>query len=202
MDSSPALLLLFTLGLCCPGIPGQHYELKVSFHNSITQLQVGQRLELECQTDKDSGAFWVRQDKSGTLHFIVFISSISRTTFEGNQKTSRRFEASKDRRFYRLVVKTFTPQDEGNYFCLMIVHQMLYFSRGQPAFLPVTTTVTPTTPGPTTQRGISVKDPFLSTPDPVSRKLLRAATLRKNIPVDPGEASASPPASQNTKQLH
>ncbi|NWQ70092.1 CD8A protein, partial [Neopipo cinnamomea] len=136
MDRSPALLLLLALGLCCPGIHGQMFEVKVRFRDTITQLQLGQRLELECWTDRDSGAFWVRQDKSGTLHVIVFISSLSRVTFKGNQRTSTRFEASKDNRFYRLVVKSFTQQDEGNYFCLMNINQMLYLSHGLPAFLP------------------------------------------------------------------
>ncbi|NXM26478.1 CD8A protein, partial [Oxyruncus cristatus] len=136
MDGSPALLLLLALALCCPGIHGQMYRMKVRFRNTITQLQLGQRLELECQPDRDSGAFWVRQDKRGTLHFIVFISSLSRATFKGNQKTSTRFEASKNNRFYRLVVKSFTQQDEGNYFCLTNFNQMLYFSHGLPAFFP------------------------------------------------------------------
>ncbi|NWU86744.1 CD8A protein, partial [Onychorhynchus coronatus] len=130
----------------------------------ITQLRVGQRLELECQTDRDSGVFWVHQDKSGTLHFIVFISSLSQVTFEGKQRTSTHFEASKDNRFYRLVVKSFTQQDEGNYFCLM--NQTLYFSHGLPAFFPVTTIVAPSTPGPITQRGITEKDPCTTTLDP------------------------------------
>ncbi|XP_027522983.1 LOW QUALITY PROTEIN: T-cell surface glycoprotein CD8 alpha chain-like [Corapipo altera] len=167
MDGSPVLLLLLALGLCCPGIHGQMYEMKIRFRNSITQLQVGQRLELECRTDKkDSGMFWVHQDKSGTLHFIVFISSISKITFTGNQRTSTRFEASKDNTIYWLVVKSFTQQDEGNYFCLMNINQMLYFSPGQPAFFPVTTTVAPTTTRPTTQHDITEKDPFVETSDP------------------------------------
>ncbi|NXS29538.1 CD8A protein, partial [Pomatostomus ruficeps] len=167
MDSSPALLLLLALGLCCPGIHGIP-EIKVRSHNDITQLRLGQRLQLECQTGRDSGAFWIRQDNRGTLHFIVFINSISRATFSGDQKRPPRFEASKDKTIYRLVVKSFTPQDEGNYFCMIIFNQNLYFSPGQPAFLPVTTTVAPTTSGSTPKRG-TTEEPNLSTPDPEGR---------------------------------
>ncbi|NXL76633.1 CD8A protein, partial [Leptocoma aspasia] len=136
----------------------------------ITQLRVGQKLELDCQTDKPSGASWIRQDRSGTLHFIVFINSMARATFEGNQKTSPRFEASKHNTVYRLAVKSFTPQDEGKYFCMMNLNQILYFSPGQLAFLPVTTTVAPTTRGATSKRGIT-EDPELTTPDPEGRML-------------------------------
>ncbi|NXB19093.1 CD8A protein, partial [Rhagologus leucostigma] len=169
MDTSPALLLLLALGFCCPGIHGQSPEMKVRSPSDITQLRVGRRLELECQTGKDNGAFWIRQDKSGTLHFIVFISSMSRATFSSDQRTSpERFEASKDNTIYRLVVKSFAPQDEGTYFCTMIFTQMLFFSPGQPAFLPVTTTVAPTTCGPTPKRGIT-EDPNLKTLDPGRR---------------------------------
>uniref|UniRef100_A0A8C3E0H3 Uncharacterized protein n=1 Tax=Corvus moneduloides TaxID=1196302 RepID=A0A8C3E0H3_CORMO len=137
MDRSPALLLLLTLGLC------EYRHGVVRSPKDITQLRVGQRLELECQTDKNSGAFWIHQDKSGTLHFIVFISSVSQTTLSRDQRTSPRFEASKHNSIYLLVVKSFTPQDEGNYFCMMNFNQMLFFSPGQPAFLPA---VSPTNP--------------------------------------------------------
>ncbi|XP_071303452.1 T-cell surface glycoprotein CD8 alpha chain [Agelaius tricolor] len=168
MDTSPALLLLLTLGFCCPGIYGQSLQIKLRSPKDISQLQVGQKLELECHTDGNHGASWIRQDSSGSLHFIVFISSVSRATFQGGQKTSTRFEASKDSSIHRLAVKSFTPQDQGSYFCVMNFNQMLHFSPGQRAFLPVTTTVAPSTPGPITQRG-TTEEPNLTTADPEGR---------------------------------
>ncbi|XP_050830041.1 T-cell surface glycoprotein CD8 alpha chain-like [Serinus canaria] len=169
MDTSPALLLLLTLGFCCPGIYGQSLEIKVRSPKDIGQLRVGQRLELECHTDRNSGALWIHQDRSGTLHFIVFINSFSRATFEGSQRTSPRFEASRENAIYRLAVKSFTPQDEGRYFCVMSLNLMLHFSPGQRAFLPATTAVAPSTPGPTTQGSTTEGDSCLKTPDPDSR---------------------------------
>ncbi|NXG63139.1 CD8A protein, partial [Hemiprocne comata] len=170
MARSPALLLLLALELCEYGHGG--YQMWVSFRDSsIKHPRVGQRLELQCQTSKDdTGVFWVRQDTSGTLYFIAFISSLSRTTFNGEERTSTRFEARKDGKIYQLVVKSFTPQDEGRYFCFMISNQKLYFSSGQPAFFSATTTVAHTTAAPTTQSGITQKDPCLKSPDPDTSK--------------------------------
>ncbi|NXS85582.1 CD8A protein, partial [Erpornis zantholeuca] len=137
--------------------------------NDINQLRVGQKLELECQTGREGGVSWIRQDRRGTLHFIVTINSMSKTTFSSDQRISpQRFVASKDNMIFRLAVNSFTPQDEGKYFCTTIYNQMMLFSHGQPAFLPVTTTVAPTTRGPTTKHGIT-EDLDLQTPDPERR---------------------------------
>ncbi|XP_039921390.1 T-cell surface glycoprotein CD8 alpha chain-like [Hirundo rustica] len=168
MDTAPALLLLLTLAFCCPGVYGQSLEIKLRSPKDITQLRLGQKLELECRSDRHSGAYWIHQDKSGSLHFIVFISSTSRATFEGNQKTSPHFEAWREHTSYHLAVKSFTPQDEGSYFCVAGFNQMLYFSPGQLAFLPATTVVAPTMCG-STPKSSTTEEPNLQTPDPAER---------------------------------
>ncbi|XP_069712687.1 T-cell surface glycoprotein CD8 alpha chain-like [Phaenicophaeus curvirostris] len=147
MVGSPVLLLLLALGLCCPGIWGQSYSMRIRFcDRTITHPQLGQRLELECESSKeDSGVFWVHLDKSQTLHFIVYISYLDRVTFQGYKQTSSRYEATKNGRFYQVAVKSFMSQDEGYYFCLMNRNQILFFSPGQPAFFPAPSTTAPTT---------------------------------------------------------
>ncbi|NXM46831.1 CD8A protein, partial [Gymnorhina tibicen] len=168
MDRSPALLLLLALGFCEYGHGG---EKRFMQYKTITYLQLGAHLDLTCRiSGEDTGVAWVHQDNVETFKFIVFISPLSGATFEGNQKTSTHFEARKEDVFYHLVVKSFTPQDEGNYFCIKYINKELYFSPGQLAFLSVApTTPGPSTPGPSTQCGITEKDSCLQTPDPDRR---------------------------------
>uniref|UniRef100_A0A8C0U638 T-cell surface glycoprotein CD8 alpha chain-like n=1 Tax=Cyanistes caeruleus TaxID=156563 RepID=A0A8C0U638_CYACU len=121
----------------------------------INQLRVGQKLELECWADKDIGAFWIHQDKSGKLHAIVFINSISRVTFQGNQKWRLQLPLGSWETPSQLESR------RAGEICFIVCPYMLNSSIS----LTATTVVAPTTPEPTPKHGIT-EDPNLNTLDP------------------------------------
>jgi len=107
------------------------------FNRNIKHPQEGQRLELECMPyNRDTGIYWIHLDKDWNLHFIVSSTPVPRNTFQGNKRTSPQFEALWTGKIYLLVVKNFTTQDQGIYFCTSNINQVLHFSSGQRAFFP------------------------------------------------------------------
>lgn len=119
--------------------------------------KIGQRMELRCEVLLSGGAqgcSWLYQPPGVAARptFLLYIST--HRTKLAEKLDPEQFSGSKTKDSYVLTLKSFRQEDQGYYFCSVVVNSEIFFSPFVPAFLPAKPSPTPAprppTPAPST----------------------------------------------------
>ncbi|XP_040126588.1 T-cell surface glycoprotein CD8 alpha chain [Ictidomys tridecemlineatus] len=119
--------------------------------------EIGRRLDLRCEVMTASGAqscSWLYQPPGVVVRptFLMYIST--HRTKLAEKLDPQQFTGTKSRDSYTLTLNSFREEDQGYYFCTVVVNSEISFSPLVPVFLPVEPSPTPAprlpTPAPPT----------------------------------------------------
>nr|ABQ85059.1 CD8 alpha [Pseudobatos productus]ABQ85060.1 CD8 alpha [Pseudobatos productus] len=109
-------------------------------------VKKGETVVIECSLTANEGVYWFFQPENSKLKFLLYLSGAGKITAKDT-----RFDSKRSFGKVSLTVKTFTKEDSGKYYCVMVRNMNMEFGNMVARYLeeikttPKTTTVVTST---------------------------------------------------------
>lgn len=126
------------------------------------EAELGQKVDLTCEVLRSNvpgGCSWLFQNSSSSLPqptFIAYLAASSSVTKLNDGLDLKLFSAKKDKNKYILTLNKFSKENQGYYFCTIIINSVMIFSPLVPVFQKgnsITTKPVPRAPTPVPPTG-------------------------------------------------